>query len=70
MTKSHYDNPVYWLLPDDGATFKCDECKQQKKHTEVILTQIPVDDSRKVLCYNCVDEWWLSNSTNLGKYPY
>ena len=64
----HYDKPVYWSLPDDGALFKCDSCKERFNHTKVILTQIPKDDSRKVYCLDCVDQDWLDLAVNLGAF--
>lgn len=69
VTKQHYDHPVYWRLPDDGALFKCAECEQRFKHDKVILTQIPKDDSRTVLCLECVDPYWLEIAKDLGIYP-
>jgi len=70
MEKKHYDKAVYWLLPNDGAPFKCVDCGKDFHHTKVILTQIPKDDSRATMCYDCVDEWWLANATNLGMFPF
>ena len=67
-TKQHYENAVYWKLPDDGATFKCSECNKQFKHTEVILTQVPANDSRAVFCMECIDDDWLRDATNLGMF--
>jgi hypothetical protein len=68
MNRKHYDFPVYWALPDDGALFKCCECNRRLEYTKVILCQIPKDDSRRVLCYDCVDEDWLNMAKNLGDY--
>ena len=65
----HYDYPVYWQLPDDGAKFKCTSCNEYKNHTEVILTQIPIDDSRRVICLECIDESWFKSAKDLGIFP-
>ena len=65
----HYDKPVFWQLPNDGDGFHCMDCKEKFHHTKVILTQIPKDDSRKVLCLDCIDEDWLKLATNLGPFP-
>jgi DNA-directed RNA polymerase subunit RPC12/RpoP len=67
MPWKHYDYPVYWSLPDDGADFKCSECGKRFHFTKVILTQIPKDDSRKTLCEECVDDDWKANAKFLGE---
>jgi hypothetical protein len=67
--RMHYDKPVYWSLPDDGASIRCKSCGIIFKCSEVILTQIPKDDSRQVLCKECVDDDWLELATNLGMFP-
>lgn len=63
----HYDMPVYWRLPDDGAPIRCADCKRQFDMSQVILTQTP-NDKRAVLCKECVDEDWLASATNLGMF--
>ena len=63
----HFDDAVYWHLPDDGASFRCADCHQECSHDEVLLTQIPIDDSRKTLCMECLDEGWLRLAKDLGK---
>ena len=68
MHWKHYDNAVYWSLPDDGALFKCDSCGGYFNVTKVILTQIPKDDSRKVYCMDCIDEDWLEIAENKGAF--
>ena len=69
QTRKHYDNAVYWQLPNDGANFKCTDCGKRLPHNKVILTQIPDGDNRQTICLDCVDEWWLEHATNLGMYP-
>lgn len=64
----HYDDPVYWSLPDDGAKIRCHSCKKQLDCKDVILTQIPKDNSRQVLCSDCVDEDWLEQAKYLGEF--
>ena len=66
MNWQRYDIPVYWHLPDDGADFKCQSCEHYFKHNEVILTQIPKDASRLVLCMECVDPNWLKLAKDMG----
>ena len=65
----HFDKAVYWHLPDDGAPIHCGSCLKQLKCSEVILTQIPKDDSRQTLCMECVDDDWLALATDLGIFP-
>lgn len=62
-----YDKPVYWALPDDGASFQCRDCGQDKSHKDVILTQITCG-SREVICKDCIDANWLDMAQNLGTY--
>jgi len=64
----HYDTAVYWTLPDDGALFKCADCQERKAHNKVYLTQIPMNDARKVLCKDCIDTEWLKLAKNLGEF--
>ena len=62
----HYDKPVYFSLPNDGAQFRCAECEQMFDHDEVILCQGP-NDERQVLCKeSCVCEKWLESATDMG----
>lgn len=68
MTKQHYDEPVYWSLPDDGALFKCSSCGVRFSHKDVILVQIPKSDERSVVCVDCIDDDWLMHAVNLGMY--
>lgn len=67
MSWKHYNVPVYWTLPDDGAPIRCGECGVNDKCENVILVQTP-DDKRQVLHKECCDEDWLKSSTFLGEF--
>jgi hypothetical protein len=69
MIIGHFDGPVYWQMPNDGADFKCDDCEERFSHKLVIIVQVPKDDSRRVLCLDCVDSDWLERAKNLGMFP-
>jgi hypothetical protein len=63
-----YDVPVYWSLPDDGSPIKCADCNKEKLMSEVILTQIPCG-SRRVICKDCIDDYWLTVAKSMGVFP-
>ena len=58
-TWEKFDKPVYWRLKDDGASFKCNDCKEQKSHKDVYLTQLTCG-ARSVICKDCIDQDWLN----------
>lgn len=69
MNKKIYDHPVYWLVPDDGALFKCDVCGERKSHKDMLLFQTP-NGNRGMCCKLCIDDDWLASAENLGVIEY
>ena len=63
-----FDVPVYWSLPDDGASITCKDCNQEKPMEDVYLTQLTCG-SRRVICLDCIDEDWLKIAHNEGTFP-
>lgn len=66
MKRKHFDYPVYYHIEDDGAPIRCIDCQTYLPVKDLILCQIPKDDSRKLLCFDCVDEDWLKSAKDLG----
>jgi hypothetical protein len=62
-----FDTPVYWSLPDDGALFKCDDCKDRGPASTMLLTQLTCGH-RSVIHKECIDEYWLSVARDLGTF--
>ncbi len=58
--------PSYLRLPNDGASFRCSDCKQEFMHDDVRLCFIPADPLPRVLCMDCVDEWWYAHAKDCG----
>lgn len=58
---------IYWLVPNDGADYRCSSCGKLKPHNKVIQPQHT--ETKKFMpieCIECVDEEWLAEATNKG----
>lgn len=58
--------PSYLHMPNDGALFRCCECKQQYKHTKVIKPFTPDGAVHYCVCLNCIDTTWLGTAKDCG----
>lgn len=62
----------YLHAPNDGADWRCSECKQLKPYTQMIITFVAPkhDPNRKDnphwMCLECIDEYWLSRAKDCG----
>lgn len=58
---------IYWLVPNDGADWRCETCDKMKSHKEVIQPQhTETKEFMKILCLECVDEDWFKEARNMG----
>lgn len=53
--------PVYRPVKDDGATFKCVDCDQQKRASEVWHYLLP-NGNGGIACKECIDPEWLERA--------
>lgn len=58
--------PSFLLLPDDGASYKCDVCKEYFSHIEVIKPFTPDGKIHYATCIDCIDEDWMQRAKNCG----
>lgn len=57
--------PCYLHPPNDGAKFRCDECKELFAHNKVIQVWTPNRKPPKMVCLDCVDEHWFKNAKKI-----
>jgi hypothetical protein len=59
--------PSYLRLPNDGADFKCQCCKESFPHYKVFITFTPDGVNHwGVTCQDCLDEHWFSKAKDCG----
>lgn len=56
--------PCYWLVADDGALWKCHDCNERKKASDVIACLTP-NGMKFIVCYDCIDKDWLDSATKM-----
>lgn len=62
----------YLHAPDDGADWRCDECKQLFTHTKMILVWIALKhnpsevNNPQWICLDCIDKDWLAGAKDCG----
>jgi hypothetical protein len=60
---------IYRPLKNDGAPFKCSECKEYKLFSELWFVITPRGD-RYVCCKNtCIDDYWIKHHAIFDPTP-
>lgn len=57
---------TYYKIKDDGALWRCSECKELKSAYSVILFENTNTKKTKVLCTECVDPDWVTTAICIG----
>lgn len=67
--KEEYEKaPCYYHLVDDGASMRCQGCEELFNPNSLIITFTPNKAIPKILCPDCVDDYWLEIATDLGMF--